>query len=666
MNPRLDEFKEKYNTALNAYEGKRSLFGIWQKQYEGTMMPEKGKPVETLFNFSKELIESQIDSNVPAPKVEADKPTDRNKQLALIAEKMLRAEAKRLKFKEENDEDERTTKIMGGDARLIEWDNTQRTHDTVGANNSLLIHPLQYIPQEGVYHAKLMDYQFVTFEKTKSMIKSQYGKDVEDESVDPQTAEATQANETVTQVICYYRNKKGGIGVISWAGDTILIDDEEYNARGKQVCAVCGETKPTGENVCKCGSRKWEKRNLQYEELTEDVVRSDGSVIPAMSLAMNEDGTPKLMDIEEPVYDMDAAGNIYPVYDQVFDDQMVPIGEIPRTETVQQTYEEPTRLPYYVPKSWPLIIRKNVSKYRDVLGDSDCELIRPLQDKANKISTKMMKKSLNSGSYLSKPKELNFNFGNSDVGDKDNQIIEVTDPSQAAMIKAIELKFDPTGDMNTINQLYQWAKSLLGINDSSQGKQDPTAQSGRAKEIQVARAMGRQESKIEMKNAFYADCYRVIFEYMLAYADEPREYSSENDEGEEEIITFNRYDFLEQDEYGNWYYNDEFTFSVDAQGNTQENRQYILDTMDNDFSGGLYGDPSDPETMLNLWKDRESMNYPNAKRQVARWQRKVEEFKQMQQMQMQQDQQLQAMQQFGGQMPGAFPDRRPGTGGMPV
>ena len=143
------------------------------------------------------------------------------------------------------------------------------------------------------------------------------------------------------------------------------------------------------------------------------------------------------------------------------------------------------------------------------------------------------------------------------------------------------------------------------------------------------RAMGRQESKIKMKNAFYAECYRVMFEYMLAYADEPRKYSSQNDEGEDEIITFNRYDFLEQDEYGNWYYNDEFTFSVDSQGNTQENRQYIIETMNKDFSEGLYGDKADLETTLNLWKDRESMGYPNAKRQVVRWQRKVEEYKAM-------------------------------------
>lgn len=651
-NERLMDFKEKYQVALMAYEEERAGFELWQKQYDGVMQPAQGREVKTLFNFSKELIESQIDSNVPSPKVTADKPTERNKKLALIAEKMLREEAKALKFREENDEDERTVKIHGGSLRLIEWDNAKKTHDTVGANNSLLIHPLQYIPQEGVYHAKLMDYQFVTFEKTKTMIKAQYNKDVELEGVDPQTAETTQADETVTQVICYYKNNKGGIGVYSWAGDTVLIDDDEYNARGKQVCSRCGETRPQGERICKCGSRKWEKRNLAYEELTEDVVRTDG-IIPAMSLARNEDGTPKLIDVEEPVYETDMYGNMYPAYDLMFDEQMNPIGEKPRTQTVQRTYEEPTKLPYYTPKSWPICIRKNVSKYRSILGDSDCEAIRIAQEEANKISTRMLEKNEDAGGYLTKPKSLNFNFGN-----QRRQIIEIDDPAQAGMIKAIELKFDPSGDIMLINQYYQWAKSLLGINDTAQGKPDSTAQSGRAKEIQVERAMGRQQSKIEMKNEFYADCYRVLFEYMLAYADEPREYSSQSDEGEEEIITFNRYDFLEQDEYGNWYYNDEFTFTVDSQGNAQESRQYVLEVMEKDFSQGLYGDPQDPETMLNLWKDRESMNYPNAKRQVARWSKKVEEMKQVKE-------EMQNLQLEINKMKMA-PQDLPPEGGMPI
>lgn len=649
---RLLDYKEKYQVALMAYDNERSNFDLWQSQYDGTMQPRAGRKTKTIFNFTKELIESQIDNSLPPPKVEADKPTERNKELALVVEQMLRGEMKRLGWKEENDQDERTAKIHGGDLRLIEWDNTIKTHSTVGAANSLLIHPLQYIPQEGVYLTKQMDYQFVTFEKTKARIKEQYGKDVDDESVDQQTGEPTMSNDTVTQVICYYRNKKGGIGVYSWCGDTVLIDDDEYNARGKMVCVKCGLTKQGKE--CACGSRKFEKRNLEYEELDEDIIRKDGVVIPAMSIALDEDGNPALREIEEQVYDVDEWGQIVPLMKQVFDNKMNVIGEEPMTETVERTYEEPTKIPYYMPKNFPLAIRKNVSKHNSVLGDSDCEAIRLPQDEANKISTKFIKKALNAGSYLAKPRELNFNFGNSDIGDENNQTIDLTDPSQMSMIRAINLNFDVSQEIAIINQLYMWAKSILGINESSQGKADPTAPSGRAKEIQVARAMGRQESKVEMKNAFYTQCYRIIFEYMLAYADEPREYAYANDEGEDEIVVFNRYDFLEQDPYGNWYYNDEFTFSVDAQGNAQESRQFVLETMTKDFHEGLYGDPTDPETMLNMWKDRESMNYPNAKRQVSRWQKKLEEISEQQEM-MQGMQGLPQLPQLQGGMEDVMP-----------
>ena len=58
--------------------------------------------------------------------------------------------------------------------------------------------------------------------------------------------------------------------------------------------------------------------------------------------------------------------------------------------------------------------------------------------------------------------------------------------------------------------------------------------------------------------------------------------------------------------------------------------------MESDFKSGLYGEITDPASILQFWKDRETMNYPNAKRQVARWQKKVEEQKLMQEQMQQQ------------------------------
>lgn len=626
----LLDWKDKYQIARSAYSEKLSEFEKYQKQYEGKLQPEKGKETTTLYNFTLELIESVIDSGIPAPKVEAVVPTDRNKKLAMIIESMCREEAKRLKFEEDNDEDERTTKIKGGNIMLVEWDNSICTHGTTGAINTRLIDPIQFIPQEGIYKKKHMDYVFLTFEDTKARIKKRYGKDVSEEGIDPMSAESTMSNDTVTQVVCYFKNKYGGIGCYSWVGDTVLINDERYQARGKQICSKCGITKVPGEKKCKCGSKNFEKRNLDFEELTEDIAQFDGAVIPAMSYARDEGGNYALKDVEvhEMQTDDDPESSTYgmefPAYREVLNELGEIVGDEPVMTTEPQAYEEPTKIPYYTPKGFPVCIRKNVSVSKRVLGSGDCELIYELQDKANKVATRLIEKCLDSGTILIKPKMLNFNFSNG------KQVIDVDGPDQVSMITVKEIKYEIVQDINTVNQCYFWAKSLLGVNDSAQGKADATAVSGKAKEAQISRALGRQESKVIMKNTFYADIYRMIFEYNLAYADEPRKFKASNDEGEEVECIFNRYDFLEKDEFENWYYNDQFTFTVDMQGGIQENRQYVIDTIDKDLNSGLYGDPKDPETMLNVWKDREAMNYPNAKRQIARWQKKSEAAKAIQ------------------------------------
>ena len=276
----LNYWTDKYETARNAYDTNISQFEKNQKQYDGELQPSKGKETECLFNFTGELIESVIDSSVPQPKVEPLIPTERNKELANIIEDMCRAEAKRLKFEEKNDVDERITKIMGGDLILIEWDNSIKDNDFLGAVAARIVSPLQFIPQEGVFDKDNMDYLFLSFEDTKERIENRYGVNVDDESLDLNVTESTLANETVTQVICYYKNKSQGIGCFSWVGETILIDDEEYQARGNKVCLNCYRTLGKNQKQCICGSKKFENKNLKSEIIEEDILRSDGAIIP--------------------------------------------------------------------------------------------------------------------------------------------------------------------------------------------------------------------------------------------------------------------------------------------------------------------------------------------------------------------------------------------------
>ena len=100
----------------------------------------------------------------------------------------------------------------------------------------------------------------------------------------------------------------------------------------------------------------------------------------------------------------------------------------------------------------------------------------------------------------------------------------------------------------------------MGMTDSYQGQADSTAKSGKAKEIQVKQSAGRLDSKRKMKNAAYAEIDEVIFLYYLAYADEPRAMSYVDSMGRLQNAQFNRYDFIERDENGEYYYNTQYLF----------------------------------------------------------------------------------------------------------
>ncbi|MDT3366773.1 MAG: hypothetical protein LIQ26_05830 [Bacteroidota bacterium] len=100
-------------------------------------------------NIVAELLESEIDSTIPQPKVTAMKKGDEPK--AKLIEDMLRNELDRMPFEQLNDQAERTVPLQGGAFWLIEWDNTRRTHGTVGELAVSLLNPREVVPQDGVY-----------------------------------------------------------------------------------------------------------------------------------------------------------------------------------------------------------------------------------------------------------------------------------------------------------------------------------------------------------------------------------------------------------------------------------------------------------------------------------------------------------------------------------
>ena len=607
---KLDFFKDLYEDALSQLGEEYEMLERHLRQYKGSKEIDGGADCTHVRNITYELVESQVTTYIPNPVVSPRMYNEKNERNAKSIETHLRNIRNQLPFEQMNDMDERYNPIYGGSVWLSEWDNSITTHNTVGDIKVTCLSPLKFVGQPNIYTVEDMEYCFVKFETTKEDIVRRYG-------VDKAIADAAETEEgddekTATLFVCYYKNEDDKVCEYVWSGDVELLDIDDYFSRKRYVCKKCGKRK----ELCNCEKPKFELQNEEYEELTRDIPLSDGSVIPAMS--------PKIKDGQivteiQQTQATDGMGNM------MFDEMGMPM-----VINVEVPVLEPTRLPFYVPKRLPIVIRKNTSAEDSLYGQSDCEYIRPQQQAINKIESRIMEKIMGAGVYPIVPDNATVEL--------DNSIFKKVFRASADNFNRfgrVDLQVDISRDRAEAERHYDHAKRILGISDSFQGQYDSSAQSGVAKQMQIQQAAGRLDSKRQMKNAAYADLDRIMFEYLLAYADEPRPASYRDAEGRWQNITFNRYDFIERDEAGEYYYNDEYLFSADATIDLEMSRSTIWQENRQNYTSGAYGDPALPQTQLIFWLNMDKAHYPFARDNVERIREEIARQQEMARMQQQ-------------------------------
>lgn len=595
---KLQFFKDLFENAKGQQSALRDDFDKWSKQYKGDLTIDgSDEPALTGRNITYELIESQFSSYLPSTAVTPEVYSERNDRNAKSIERLLKNKRNQLPFEKMNDIDERYSPIYGGSIWLVEWDNSIKTHNTVGDVKITCWSPSHFVGQPCIYDIDDMEYCFITFETTKEDLVRKYGVSI-DVADDTESENGGETDETATVNVCYYKNDEDKICQYIWSGDTELQDIEDYYSRKVYVCKNCGRRK----ELCTCDKPDYELQDDEYEELDHDIVLSDGSVIPAASPVM-KDGQVVMEESQQQA---------------ILEDGSVAMDEIngimiPATIPVQVPKLERTKLPYYTPSKFPIIIRKNTSQEDSLFGQSDCEFIRPQQQAINKIESRILEKLMNAGVYPTAPEDY---IGQFDNGLYKN-VIKVGQGNYK-LFGRIDLQVDLTQDISQSERLYQQSKRIMGITDSYQGQADSTAQSGKAKQIQVNQSAGRLDSKRKMKNAAYAEIDEVIFLYYLAYADEPRAMSYVDSMGRLQNAQFNRYDFIERDENGEYYYNTQYLFGTDLTGDVEQSRETIWSENRLNFQNGCYGNPQQLETLLIFWQQMERHHYPDARDMVER------------------------------------------------
>lgn len=638
-------------------------------------------------NIVFENIESQVSSSIPQPKVTPRRKRDEH--LADVIEHFLRNELDRLPFEVMNDMAERTVPIQGGVGFLVEWDNTKRTHKTVGEACVNVIHPKQFAPQPGIYSGiRDMDWFIIKTPTTKEAVKRKYHKDVYAESESEPEVRGTGGEDVtedaLTQYIGFERNDRGGINRYSWVNDVELEDLENYQARRQPVCRKCGRVRPlpgqiinnavedTMGNLLPDPARGFAggliPRGLTEQEVAGRILAEQmaagatlpssaaGNIMPGIEVKPGEAPAPERYDGGPCPW---CGSEEFVTEEQEYEQVMLPMktaagveipGAQPGLDEQGNPVMQPTQIPFYKPDAFPIVLQRSVSVYGQLLGNSDVDVIRDQQNTVNRMEQKIIDRLIKAGTRITLPDKANLR-----TDPEDGERWYIGNAADKAMIGLYDFKGDLEYELLYLNSVYEEARQILGITDSFQGRRDATATSGKAKEFAAAQSAGRLESKRVMKDAAYAEIFELMFKFWLAYSDEPRPVSYKDFKGETQYEEFNRYDFLEQDEDGNWYWNDQFLFSCDTSAPLASNREAMWQETRLNLQTGAFGDPAATDTLILFWSKMEELHYPGAgttkKFLEDKAEREQAQAARMQQMQAQMAQAAQGVPQGGGQIP---------------
>ncbi len=548
---RLEFFRSLYENAKTYYADTLEKLDKYMRQYKGSKEIDGGKEEAlTVRNITYEIIESQISSDIPMPKTDADSYSEKRERQAQVIESLCRSLRDRLPFEELNDLDERYTYIYGGSIWLVEWNNALKTGMVTGGAEAKVISPKNFIPQPNIFDIENMEYCFLKFTTTRTEVCNTYG--IKDEDIYLMDCESEEGffdgGDTVNLIVCFYRDENGDVGKFVFSGALTLLDLENYYKRKIKVCKKCERT----ENLCQCeGKRTFIMKNVDFEYIVPD------------------------------------------------------------------NSAKALRVPYYTPKKFPIVIRKNTSAENSLLGQSDCEYIRPEQQAINKIESRILQKLLRAGITPIVPEDATVSLNNSVFG----QIIKMKPGETMAQYGKVDTTPDISQDITEAERLYEHSKRILGITDAYQGIGGSTNESGYARQLRISQSGGRLESKKKMKYTAYSHIDRLIFEHYLAFADEPRTLSYKDSFGRIHDLYFNRYEFLSfNPNEKRLSYDDGYLFSVDLNGGSGYQREALWEKNLENLKAGTLGDPTDPSTLLRYWQYQERAHYPHARDNVEYFQ----------------------------------------------
>lgn len=565
----LNLWRQKYYVAQAEYKKSRcrpEQVKIWRDAYEGKFnkLNEFGEltdqQMKAIRKLGFELVESKVNAHIPTPKMSPRYHSD----LVPVqtTEKLIAHEMDKILSEEVNDESEHYCLIDGLSWFKVSWNPFDNTHERSG-NPEVTVCPVDTVfPQPGVKNYRHLEYIFEQSTITMAQCLDMYNKYISSPT----------ENDIIPIVNCYFLNKDRFLGKFTWCEETgqVICNDLEWGIRKRRECMKCHAIVPTDAKCPVCGST-----DLRYVSVKEEELKDD------LKYVANPYRTGDTQDKKQDQ-------NI------IQDEKSIPAG---------------TKIPYYLIRQLPFVPYRRVNVPKTIYGISEIELQLEDQDLINKMLNKVGSKIGKSRTYVTKLKDTNVTDKNEEVS-----FVEVESPQEGQSIQVKQVMADINQEIAGAQILYDIAKSTVGVTNTDQGKEDPTARSGKAKQIQMAASAQRNDAPNTLRNLAFSGVYELIFKHMLAYSDEQRSFVSLLPDGSPIEEVWSKYMFLAQDSNGEYYYRDDYAWSVDTATEITQDRAAMWQLIDNDFVNGTMGNTIDPtRALLMYWQMKSQYGYPTAK-----------------------------------------------------
>ena len=285
-------------------------------------------------------------------------------------------------------------------------------------------------------------------------------------------------------------------------------------------------------------------------------------------------------------YKRDAEGNLIEVEEIEIEDE----------ETGEMKVVE---VPAYIPTRYPFVIQYNVPKEKSFLGKSDPEIISDQQEGIKKIL------SMNEEKQIMGTTKIITRQGSGlkeKLTNATSQVLETDDP--VGDVKVVDMKTHDTQLIETYNIYVQAAKDALGVTEASQGRAEFSNLSGRAIELLAQNSASRMDVKKSEKDIAYTELYQILYDFLMAYYDEPRPFRVKGISNLPEFGYFDKGKLVKQDITGEYYW-PEFDIHISTELGLPKTKEFVLTTATEAIQYGAL----DP---LGYWTILQSIGFPNA------------------------------------------------------